>query len=446
MAIPETSNVTPPSNLSAGKEFDAFDIDSLIPEELKAAVDKEELELVDEDEPVESDDNELEVAAPSGSFIEDEYPVDADLDLSLDNIDRLMDGDLDALKKTNAVEDEVDVPVWHDAADYKDLVEKVAYNGMDQAQLDEVIRNASDKRVLDSGKYTQGLQAKLKKLEESQGLYDSEIARLRQIERSAHFDSSSEVKSKYIDPLRGIQSAVSDVIDTEGLPVTANDILTAQNRIALNELVSPYGLEDSTVNKIVSQWSSYRQLHRDYGIEKSSAQKDLHKHLGTNISEDMSNKILNNTLVSFMGGDDKHSYIKEAIMSDNINEHPEVVDVVNRAKGSFTSFINALAAPSEYVNNQQWLNEFAEYTFETSHNKHIADKFYAEKETHDRTKDTLNKVVKEYRKLAASAKGISGNTGPSRMNGHSTTTSSKANKDNYNDFLNGKIDIDDLMK
>lgn len=451
-------------NSNHSNDGDLDDIDALIPDELRQAFEANEAatapniagpsitEVMDAaSKKVDDSENDQDINANAS---EDEEEVtnniadtEDDLVLNDENITKLLEGDLDAVAKNaqQLSDEDADAPGWHNNKSYTDLLEKVNYTGVTQEQLDAIITEASDTKVLQNGKYTTGLKDKVTELENAKEVSILELDRLREIERLAHFETSEDVTSKYAKPMDTAANEVAKILEFEGIPLQAQQIMGVTDRASLNNMLADYTMDDDARMKLTNQWKSYREMAVSYTADRTEAKKDLSKYLGTNLDSKVANKILQNSLSEFMQSDEKYAYIKDGILG-GIDKNPEVSNVLANGKNNFLNILQALGAPSDYVHNDKWLDGLAKYMLDAAHNKSKTDQYYKAMEKHQQTEKNFIKVVKAYRKLAGSAKGFNGN------NGSIVPTSNKGGKaqqtqdlEEFKSFLGGDIDMMDML-
>lgn len=444
-------------------DFMSSNIDDLIPEELRLAVEGNQKDVKEKEEksvlPPEEDDEEedSDLAEDEGEDIleaDEESDDDSDLSLDPESIDKLLAGELDAVTKKSKLksksgEEGEDKPTWHEDEDYAELLEKVNYTGVSQKELDKIIQKAADTKVLENGAYTTGLQAEVNRLKNTTETMTLELQRLKEIERLAHFDNSEEVTERYAQPMTSAIENIKEILDLEGIDVSAADIIHAKDRGTLNKLLEDYALDDDSKLKLHNNWKDYRTLQLQYKTDKEEAKLDLRKHLSTSIPPEIQKKILRNSLTDFMKSDESVAYIKDAVNKGLVeNPNPEVAGVINLASTNFQNLVGALASPSEFIHNDKWLGGLAKYMLDASHNKNIAMKYKTllqEKEANDKN---FVKIVKAYRKLAGSAKGITGKPGGiafANSNGKASKKDEAAILAEFQGLLDGDIKIDSLM-
>ena len=406
-----------------------FDIDSLIPEDLRVAADKSE-----------ESDTELEASSPEP--IRDvpesdtkEQEIEEDLDLSADAIDRLISGDADALAKKEETTEEV--PFWHEDEEYNSLVNRY---GISQEEVDKLIEKVSDSKVLENKNYVEGLRGEVEELKRKTEGSDEEVERLRAVEKAAYFDNSVEVKEKFVTPMSESLKEIKNILDLEGSTVSLQKIAGTKSRADLTKVLQEDSFDDESFKKIVDSWRNYREIETNYLTAKEEAQKDLSKYLDTAISDESANNILKNSLADFLKADEKYNYINEGIKQND----EESLNILGLAKNNFFTLLQAFKNPSNSVKNQDWLKNLATFMFDSAHNSNIQQKYYKVNTELEQSNQKLRKLAVEYKKLANSGKGIRGVKRTGVINGH-TPQPEGTDADEYKKFLNNELKIDDIL-
>lgn len=418
--------VTPATPPDVAGLRDDFNIDDLIPEELRTAFD--DTPPAEEDSDDGEQDSSKEVEEPSDpanveNILEaEEEPGedDEDLDLSPEAIDKLIEGDLEATKKK---EKEADTPFWHEDEEYKTLTQRLKKLGIKEDKIDNLIQKVSDKRVTDNANILSGLEDQLEQEKKEKESLATQLQRLKAVERSAHFDTAQETQDKFVIPMQESAREVSNIFNREGIGVPLNDFFAKRNITEAVKLLEGVDLPDKDLANIRNQWRNYKELETSYLAARSSAEKDLKKALNSKISQDTVINILRNSLASIIPTDPKYSYIREAIQ-DDISKHEDVSNAIGTAKSNFQNIVSALEAPSEYLHNERWLEELGKFMYDAAHNKLMEKRLHDLTVRNKKVEDSFKKFVKHYKKLASSAGGIIGSNGvakgPEAKNSKST--------------------------
>jgi hypothetical protein len=445
------------SNDIAAYEPDDTDIEDLIPDELKAAIEKSDLE---EKEPEKKKVSQVGTATkapepePDEEEDEDDYDInkfyddedeedDDDLDMSPEAVDRLIEGDPDALRKKKAepIEDE---PFWHNNEDYAELVKTASYAGFDQQALDKVIQAASDSKVIETGNYVNGLKTKLGEYENSHNMLVEELKRLKNIEKSAYFDNSEEAKTRYTIPLKETESDLKELLEYEGSELEPTEVFSASNRAALNSILADHDLEDASRLKIVNAWKSHRELTSQREEDRKLAKEDLSKSLSTGLPEDVAFKVLQNSLTEFMESAPEYDYIKRGVL-DGLNNNPKAAGVVKLAKSNFLNLVKAFGNPGDYVHNNQWRSGLAKFMFDAAHNRTMAQEYTQQQSTYRDMQERFVKLAKKHKQLLKSGKGITGAKGSARAESSKSGKIAKDDAEEFKNLLSGKLDISDIL-
>lgn len=412
------TNVLQPSDLR-----DAKDWDDLIPPELKAVVLEKEkqgalpasTEKKEDTPPVEKKDD----APPS-------LPMKAgELDTSPEAIEKLLAGDPDAVEKkqTDSDEDPPTPPPWHEDEEYKKLLTRATAANIKQDELDKIIEAAADKKVLDKAAYIEGLQTKTAELEKIKDMSQSEIARLKRIERAQFFDEQDEIKEKYIKPMTANIREFQRILNLEGHPEHLTKVLNAKSKVELETIINESlpTLSDENLVKLKTTWTNYKESEFGYNKDKNAAQEDGRKAMSTSLTPEQTQEILRRGIAEFIKASPKYSYLDKAI-AEGIEKHPDAQEVIQMAKKNFVNMKEALANPSDHVHNPEWMHMLSQFLLDAAHNRHIESKYEVLQRSFAEKEELLTKVTAAYRELVKSAKGITstkGGTAVAHVNGAS---------------------------
>lgn len=398
-ALPFSSNRVDTSSIS----LDAS-LDDLIPPELKKLMEdspsSKEIIKDEEDPPVVTESNQDK----------DDTPVD----ISSEAIDRLLKGEPDPVV-------EPEKPFWHDDEEYIDFSGQLESYGLKKELLDSIVKKVSDKYVVDNSKLLQGLEEKLKESTTKVETLESEQKRLRDMERGLLFDELPEVKTKYGAPMIDAVTDIQTVLEREGASVSVAQILRAKNKSEVLTLIEGAQLPDKDVIRVVEQWRSYKDTELAYSSAKAEAREKGIGAVTSKISEDTIDTVFKNSLSSLIK-QDEYSYINKAIR-EGVDKHQDVGNLIGLGKTNTAAFIKALQNPTEYLHSREWLEGLAKYTLDAAHNKHLASQLPAMQAIIKDQKASLEKVVREYRRLAEAAKGISNGSTPGFVKSNSKQSS-----------------------
>jgi len=430
--------------------FPDFDLDALIPKELKEAAEKareaepelkeapKQVAQVDDEEDYEDEEEERTPPAPIND--------DEELDLSADAIDALLKGDPDAVKKKAAEEGDDDAPWWATDEDYTNLTKKLSDYGIKPKEIDSLLSKAIDKSTLETNKYATSIKEKLSKTEKEFQALETDYVRLREMEKAVLFDESETTREKYLVPKAQAAQDIQNILEREGVKVSVQQLLNAKNKVEMMNMLGDHNIDDADMNKISTQWRAYKDINVEHAAARNEARKGLQSTLAVNISPELTTKILRNGLLEMIDIDD-FKYIGEAVK--DLDANPEVETMLANANSNFKTLLNAMASPSDYAHNNKWLTQFAKHCYNNAHNSLQAKKAKTLAAENKQLTENLKKVVTQYRTLAGSAKGITGRGG-AVSDPAPTTRRSEAKKqekivENFTELLKGG-DISAIFK
>lgn len=433
-------------------------LDDIIPPELIEAVQKGSEDTEDQDE---EDTTEVAKPASGTEVFEDELqpketasseePVvigeDEELDLSATNIDKLIsEGDVEAIRKKT--EGDTDTPFWHDEEEYKSFLEEYHYVDLDITKLDTIIKSAAEKASVENKKYTDGLQQQIEDYKGKVQAAEAEKERLKTIERAAYFDNLPETVDKYSKPMNTAVSEITRILQTEGVNVTNTRLLAAKDRTELTKLLENSDIPDEINTQLVNHWRNYKQLQFEYLTDKKSSMENMANSLNTTITPEVSDNVLKTSLVKLLRADTKYGYIDEAI-KDGLDPNSDVAEVISKAKGNFLGILDAVANPTEYSRNTDWLENLSTFFLRAAHNENIEPKYNSLRSELQEKEASLKKVVNAYLELRNSARGISGATGGAyKVTPRTKATAAKEDKaviEELEGILSGDIKMDDIL-
>lgn len=433
------------------RAMNATTFEDLIPDELKAAVGEVEAKqptpvddrptrqptAVDDRptrQPAPVDDRPTKQPAPV-----DDIPMDDDsLDLSSpDAIDKLIAGDLEALKP-NKQPKPVEHP-WYS----NDVYKKMLTRGISKDELDKLILEASDTKILDTSKYAQSVEEKANQYEQELGYTKKELERLKILEKEKHFDLMPEVTDTFIKPMEALSKEIKGIVALEGINVSTKDILNAPDRVSLVKMFEDENITDQDLSRITNFWRSYKELEYNYNIAKNDALNNSKSILNERIPEAEVGNLLRDGMVEFLQSDTKYKYIDDAIR-DGIEKHKDVTDVIGIASADFKNIVKAISNPLDYSRNVNWLKGLAKYTLKASHAMNMEQKYYQANEELANIKQQRDKLAQAYKKLLSSGKGITGTRGMA-FKPMSSKEDDKEIESKYEAFLNNRISIEDIL-
>lgn len=409
----EVNGSTPQSDevnfntLNVVSDFDTSRADSLedlIPIELRKAFEENTTEGVVVKE------EEKKIVDTTSKPKKEEVVAEDDIDLSPENIDKILKGE--EITK----EEEVVKPFWYEDDDYKELSSRLEAYGLKDEVIDKVLQKVADKYTVDNGKLVQGLEEQLIEAKKKADTLEAEQRRLRDMERGLLFDELPETKSKYGTPMIEAVQDIKGVLDREGAKVSVQQIINAKNKTELLTLIEGSNLSEKDVVRVVEQWRSYKDTETAYYAAKTEAKEKGIGAVTAKISDETVGTIFKNGLRSLLKSKDEYGYIDKAIQ-EGIDKHQEVGNVIGMGKTNAFSFIKALQNPTEHLHSQEWMEGLVKYTLDAAHNKHLASQLPKLQQKNTEQATLLKKVITEYKKLAAGAKGLNGSKSPGFVKG-----------------------------
>lgn len=432
------------------------DFESLIPLELREAVAKAEAEA----EEVKSDEEETEVEAEpvkkASEVLLEDTPVapepeveisDEELDLSAANIEKLLqEDDVEAVK----VKPVDETPFWHEDEDYKGFLEKYNYAQIDNSALDNVIKAASEKAAVENKKYVESLQQQIEQHRSKAQAVAEENQRLKNIERSAYFDNLPETIETYSKPMNKAVGEITRILKTEGINVSPSAILTAGDRTAVTKLLENVQIPDEMNTQLVNHWRNYKELEFNYVNDKNAALENMKASINTAINSNTRDNILQTSLTRLLQENPKFKYIDEAISQEALDPNSPVASIISNAKGNFQTILDAIANPTEFSRNTEWLHGLSSYFLKAAHNQHVEQE-YGKLQDQIKEKDvSLNKLLKAYLKLRDSAKGITNAKGAvhkvgARGRGKSSKKQEEEALRQMEGLLSGNVKVEEIL-
>lgn len=458
----QTSTEIPTSD-----DMEMMDLDALIPKDLRDAVNKTEKTAktsqqqqqqqqkvvktkaaesikADDDDTSDDDSQTDDDSNTDDSQTDDtEGDDDEDLDLSPENIDNLIKDPNNIVKKPQ--EDEK--PSWHEDNTYKQLLTKLKFSNITPTQIDKIIVDAIDKKVLKDADERNTLSTELEQLKTKDQLQSAEIDRLKNIERTAFFDTMPETQKTYREPLGQLQQSMKAVLDMEGANVSVQQIVSAKNKAEFTELTKDIDFDDATLTKLTNYWRSYKELEFKYVEDRKSAQQNLRKHLSFNISDENANNLFKSSLIEFSRSDERYAYVRKAIQEGLVG-HEHVSKILGIAKANFLNIIRAVSNPVDYSKNVTWLDGVAKFALDAAHSAHVEDNYGEVVKQNEALTTNLKKVIKAYKQLYGSAKGITGKKGTIVNNAqhrNGNDESSKKDKEDFEKLLSNRLDVSEIL-
>lgn len=389
-----------------------FNIDDLIPENLRQAVSEHQKETPEAEDPEEQEEETSPL--PTLEASEDNRELtEEDADFSPEALDKLLsDGDVDAIiKKAPKVPEETDdLPFWHEDDDYKALSQHLHAYGLEAGDIDKVLRKVVDKSTLDNKTLVDGLNDEISNLKSQYSNTKTEIERLRELERVVRFEESEETKKNYLQPIFSARDEVDAILQREGIKISASDLFQAKDVTGMTKLLGENDLEAKDLNTIRNHFRNYKDLVLKYNADRDAAKQSLKKVLKTNISDDTVKKVFTNQINKMLTENEALGYVRDGL-KDRTKIPPDVVNVLVNSEANFKNFVEALNSPQEHVFSPEFLNDLAAYVFNAAHNERMAKVYPTIADENSKLKKALVKVSDQYKKLAKGAKGIQGGRG-----------------------------------
>lgn len=443
--VPAQQGVQP---LAGG--FENFDLDALLPPELKEATKKAE-EAGTLPPPDIKDDDTITQTTSASTDKTVEHQTDIVVGTGDDEdpfsaVDKIVQDVLP--KETKEGETKEAAPFWKESENYKKITQSLQYTGLSAVQIDNLIQEVIDKSTIDDGKLVTGLEGEVTELKTKVEQYQSELVRLKQIESEALFDAQPETDGTYLKPMKQAADVIRRVLDTEGIELPASKILLAKNKTEFTALVRDFDIEDDQLRELTAQWRSYRELNDKYGEARTKARDNLRSVLAYNVPREKATDIMRKTLVDLMATNEQFKEVKSAI-DNGLDKHPHVGKYVGEAQVNFFKLSDALSKPADYVTDPKWMKDLATWTLEAAQTKHIATEYKTLKANYDQKMSEITQLAKAYSQLRESAGGKVGAKGGQMVapagNGNGTHET-KTDAKKFNDFLSKKISFEDFMK
>lgn len=425
--------------------LDSFNLDELIPAEFRS--------IIEEEEKLESgaskDEPKPEPEPTSNSSIEPVVEDVPDVDIDKLDIDKLIKGeDIDEDDQSDSVdddeEDDESSQFWHQDDKFKTIAEKLRTYGESTEELDALLQDVSDRKVLDTSKYTSDLKSRLEEIEKARDFEKAELERLKNIEKLAYFDSAKDTQEKYIVPLRGALDNIKKTLEFQGVGLDVEDLMKAKDRLSFNNILSGYDIDDDAKVTLYNNWKDYIELSSLYTEKRKEASLNLGNYLNTTISDDIKNSVMNTSLTEFVDSDEKLKYIREGL-DKGIENNDEIKAIIANGRENFVNILDVLSDPSTHVHNREFLGKLAKFMWNNAHTNHVANKYYKLQQTYEKRDQDFKKLVKAYKDLAKSAGGIPSISGGSFPRGESKDSMESAYKE-YEDLKSGKISVMDILK
>lgn len=433
--VQSTTVVAPQNPMPNNAPFQGFDLDALIPKDLREATEKAGL----------ADPNPSTLAAEEPPEDEDGQPGAPDPFADVDAIVKeIMPGDDDG-------EGQEAKPFWMEDDNYQQLERYMSHHGLPTEMLQKFAQDLADRGTIDNGKLVGGLETEKKELQEKISEYENEIIRLREVEREAIFETLPDTDEQFARPMQNAADNIKNILDIEGASVPLAKILMAKNKVELNDLLSNIDLDDRNLNAITNQWRMYQETKKNLDTARGQAKQNLKDKLSLNIPRDRATDIMRKSLIDMTTSDERFKYIQTGIR-EGFDKHEHVAKVIHTANKNFEALLGAVTDPHSVVRSPKQLKSLADYALRSAHNNYFANQVPELQEKLTRAEDRMRKMAEGYTALKNAAKGKTGNNGlpfqpRTHTNGAAKPYKNQEDKDadTYADFIAGKIKFDKLL-
>lgn len=381
-----------------------FNIEELIPQELRSAHDK----IVDEEIETQSIENPT-IQKSSESFEDNDSIIDdsENINVSPESIDKLLEGDINALnKKESEQESEEEDYYWTKDEEYKDFTNALEYSGFDRAKLDSFIKKIADKSVVDQGNLVNGLRKEVDNAKRQLETYESEIAKSREAMRGIRFDEQEDVQSKYIRPAESNRNKIDSILRQEGAKLNAIQLVNINNKATLLRTLEENGVDESKSKEILTEWRAHQDTATEYNEAKQLAIKNSVSIANAKMTPERFQNILKGSLADMIEHQEYLS-LKTAV-TEGIDKHPDMGGVIQKGRNNLSVIIDAIQKGSEALNDSNLMSSFAKYAINAAFVESQANKAAEKTVRIEQLENSLKKLAIEYKKLSSSAGGIKG--------------------------------------
>ena len=441
--VTATAMPTPRMLSNENTEFPSFDLDSLIPKNLREATEKLEAAELPPETPVVRQ-TPAQAAAPNDPIT----PPPADEPDLLSEADKIAQKINPTPTDDTQAEDQAP-PFWTENESYKELMNHLNYSGVPKSLLTKFAEEISSHQTVDTTKLVGGLEQERADLRADVENLQSEVLRLREIEREAVFDNHPETEDKYSKPMINSATAIRSILDLEGSKVPLADILNAPNKTELLRVIRDMDLSDSDVQTLTSQWRTYKETQKDYEVARKQAKASLRERLELKVAPERVTAIARKVLIDKMTGDEKFRYIRTGI-DEGLDKHENVAKVLGNMQHNFQQMVQALQDPHSVINNPKEMNKIASLMLDNAHNGYLASQYPTLQKNYDQLTEDVKVLATAYQELKRSAGGSTkGNrqtptSAPYTSNGRATDTTEDTDK--FKKFLSKQISLDELLK
>lgn len=438
-----TSVVTAPPMMTTDAPFEGFDIDALIPKELREAA--EAAGNVEPANPDTAQDTQQTTAPATEQTTEQQTETQQS-----DAIDDIVKQFVPDLAPNQNSETDDTPPFWMEDPAYKELTQYMNFSGTPLTLLEKLAQSITDKTTIESGTLVRGLETEKTNLAQKVEQYENEIIRLREIEREAIFDSLPETEEQYSRPMAQAATTIKNILDIEGSNIPLNKFLSAPNKTELNKLRNVTDMDDSQWDTVVKSWRTYHETQKELGNSRAQAKANLRSKLALNVTPERSKDTLRKAIIDLVTTDDKFKYIKKGI-DEGYDKHEHVATILSTAQANFNAMLQAVTEPHSTVHDADKMKKLATFTLKAAHNNYYANQLPQLQTELAETKQKFEQVARAYWNLKQGASGKVGKTGlavtPSSTNGNGAAkpaSSEDADAAKYAKFLSSGMKLEML--
>lgn len=441
---------------------EGISLDELMPEGLKEAKTEEvetgyQSDTESENSPIgnEAVESLQTLAATQEPESTPEEPVQAtpveeeELDLSEENINKLIEGDIDTLK-TVKPEDDTPEALNFDEDEYvKKFKETYGYVEFDKDgnELTDMLRSVAESAALKNKTYQNSINKELEETKSKLAKLEEKDVRFKSIERGLYFDQLPETISKYGEPMNHAVSEINRIITTEGLPVSIGQVIGAKDRKQVNEYLKDVDLPDGVHTQLMNHWRNYKDTDHIYRTAKNAAVTKLKSSTSTSISDEVLVNVVETAVNNRIKTDPRFKYVDDAISEGLTVDHP-VMDVISKTKGNLSQIFDAIRNPTDYAKDLEFQENLADFFLQAAHREAIEDKYYELQNQYKSKESDLKRLAKAHLELKRSMSRESEGAPVSiRAKGVSRKQEdTEAEKmESFKDLLKGEINLEDLI-
>lgn len=441
-----------------------FDIDKLIPSDIKKAVaegkqknpvakveeedffEEEEVEEAVEDTDTEESDD---YSSDEEDSEEDTFEETDELDVSDEGIDALLNGKAKKKAKPKPADNdaESDLSEFSDDEDYKYLTSEFNEDDEVLTRVNSLLKKAKGTNLLEKNKVVKELKQQVVKLKSKDEENAAELSQATEVLHAHRFDSLPKVQEDYVKPIRITQANIQKVLDLDGTGINVRAVVDCKSIADLNEVLENTTLSEDEETTVKQQWKRHRELVQNYVSDRESAKTNISKYIGSEITQDVKTRVFNKTFDKAVSNENL-AYIK------GWREDPEKEEIANdmvaRAKKNFEIIVGMISNPVENVRSDASLGTIANYVIDNVHYAQIAEQHKVLEARSTKDKDTITKLAQRVKELMQDSGSLTGRpTGSNRVslkpskasssNGRMTKSQSAAN------FLSSKNKLDSLL-